>query len=74
LSTSPRLGRMLAPTGRLSLWVFLLHFPIQQAVWAWLAPSSSPSALGLSLVLALVSVVVAWGLCSLIVRFHHPPR
>lgn len=44
LSVWPSVVTLLAPMGRISLWIFLLHYPIQ--VWAWglLTPSGSTQA------------------------------
>lgn len=59
----PRLACTLASLGKYSLWVFLLHYPIQQWLWQLVHPQSSTPALvasilvwvGLSLVCSLLA-------------------
>lgn len=46
---TPALARAIAPLGKYSLWIFLLHYPVQEVWWGLISPSTSLPALITSL-------------------------
>jgi peptidoglycan/LPS O-acetylase OafA/YrhL len=62
-SSHPLLSTLLSPLGRYSLWVFLLHYPLQSFVWEWSRFTNPRTSIVMALVLWAVSTLVAWALC-----------
>jgi peptidoglycan/LPS O-acetylase OafA/YrhL len=73
-SQHPRLTAMLAPLGRYSLWIFLLHYPIQSLIWSKINLTDPGMSLLSAMGLWAGCVLLFWIPCSLLARWHnqHP--
>jgi peptidoglycan/LPS O-acetylase OafA/YrhL len=78
LNTTPsRLTSYLAPLGKYSLWIYLLHYPLQHYIWKLIEPPTETLALQTALLLWTSSALLATLLCHcfncLAKRRHHYP-
>lgn len=59
-SQHPSLAQALAPMGKYSLWIFLLHYPIQELTWKLVSPSSSTAALTTAILIWMALAMLFW--------------
>lgn len=72
LSGRRRLVEILAPMGKVSLWIFLLHYPIQVWVWETVSPEDSSEAFHLATTMWFGSIALSLAIGALAdkVRVH----
>lgn len=56
----PPLAKALSPMGKYSLWIFLLHHPVQEGMWRLVSPQTSSQAMNIALLLWIALTFFCW--------------